>query len=170
MSEGTPIARLATRRLDLFFVCFFAFFAFSSFFSDALHALGLIHGDGFWERANRWYSELAGDAFFAADNPFTHFNTGCSAFVFGPFYLVLVYAFVRGANWIRSPSLLYVGAMLHGALEFFWWEFQIGPPPERLAIFWAFNGPYVVLPILLGIRIWRPNPFSTGTAGSTGVL
>ncbi len=155
-----PASALSTRRRDIFFVCCFAFFAFSSIFSDSFHALNLIHGDGFWARANRWYAEIAGDGFFAAGHGFMRFNTGCSGLVFGPFYLVLVYAFYRGENWIRTPGLLYVGAMMHGVLEFVWWEFTIGPAPEKLLIFWAFNGPYVLVPILLGIRIWRPQPFA----------
>lgn len=35
----------------------------------------------------------------------------------------------------------------------------LGPAPGETLIFWAFNGPYAVVPILLGVRMWKPNPF-----------
>ena len=52
---------LSSRKKDIFFVVCFSFFAFSSFFSDSWHALGLLEGDAFWSRANRWYGEIAQD-------------------------------------------------------------------------------------------------------------
>lgn len=41
-------------------------------------------------------------------------QTFISAFVFGPFYLLLVYAFSTGRDWIRMPAILYVSAMTYG--------------------------------------------------------
>jgi hypothetical protein len=158
MSEAT--LPLSQRKRDWLFVGAFAFFAFSSFFSDAWHALGLLEGDQFWAVANRWYAEVAGDAFFAADHRYVRVNTAISGFVYGPFYLVLVYAFVRGKNWVRTPALIYVGAMLHGFTEYVVYEYWIGPPPREALIFWAFNGPYAVIPFLLGVRMWKADPFS----------
>ena len=84
--QGTPISE---RPRDWFFVIAFSFFAFSSFFSDSWHALGLLHGDGFWPEANRWYAEVAGDEFFKADHKFVRVNTGISGMIYGPFYLFL---------------------------------------------------------------------------------
>ncbi len=150
---------LCQRKGDLFFAVCFACFAFSSFFSDAVHALGWMHGEGFWAESNRWYAQVAGDRFFASDPAFLRVRTAISAFVYGPFYLVLVYAFVRGANWIRLPALLYVGAMTVGVVEFLAWEFALGLPPQNLPVFLAFNLPYLIVPLLLGARMWRPHPF-----------
>ncbi len=158
-SNGSP---LSSRPRDWFFVLAFSFFAFSSFFSDAWHALGLLEGDAFWARANRWYIEVAGDSYLAAGHAYSRVNSGISGLVFGPFYLVLVYALIKGKSWIRVPALLYVGAMLHGAIEFFVWEYWIGPRPGNPLVFWAFNGPYVLIPFLLGVRMWRSNPFGAG--------
>ena len=161
LTEGLPI-RLRPR--DWFFVACFSFFAFSSFFSDSWHALGLLEGDAFWARANRWYAELADDQFFAEDHPFLRINTGISGMIFGPFYLLLVYAFIRGKNWIRIPAFIYVGAMLHGMLEFCIAEYWIGPPPGNALIFWLFNGPYALIPLLLAYRMRKPNPFGDAHA------
>ena len=147
------------RKLDLFFVICFSFFAFSSAFSDALHTLGMLDGEGFWADANRGYGEAAGDQLFLAAPEFLSANVGISAFVYGPFYLLLVYAFLRGANWIRIPAFVYVGALLHGITEFFYWEFVMGPSPTQPAIFFAFNGPYLIVPLLLAWRMRKPQPF-----------
>lgn len=151
---------LLERPRDIFFVVAFSFFAFSSCFSDALHGLNLIDADSFWGRANLWYIDAAGDEFMRADNHFSRINTAISGLVYGPFYLLLVYAFVRGKNWIRLPAMLYVGAMLHGYFEFMWWEHTLGQTPTNQLVFWAFNGPYGVVPILLAIRMWKPEPFA----------
>ncbi len=164
MSESGTGLPLSLRKRDIFFVCCFSFFAFSSFFSDSWHALGLLEGDGFWPAANRWYGELAQDHFFEIGHQFVRVNTGISGMIFGPFYLVLVYAFIKGKNWIRPMALVYVGAMLHGCTEFLIYEYWIGPPPGKPLIFWAFNGPYWVVPFLLGVRMWKPNPFGSPSA------
>ena len=161
-TDGLPLSQ---RRKDIFFVVCFSFFAFSSFFSDSWHALGLLEGDAFWSRANRWYGEIAQDHFFLADHPYVRVNTGISGMVYGPFYLLLVYAFIKGKNWIQPMALVYVGAMLHGCTEFFIYEYWIGPPPGNPLVFWAFNGPYWVIPFLLGIRMWKPNPFGVRGVG-----
>lgn len=49
--------------------------------------------------------------------------------------------------------------MLHGMVEYITWEYWLGPAPGEALIFWAFNGPYAIVPILLGVRMWKPNPF-----------
>ena len=81
-SDGLP---LSLRKKDIFFVVCFSFFAFSSFFSDSLHALGLLDGDGFWARATHWYGEFAEDQFFLADHLYLRVNTGISGMIYGPF-------------------------------------------------------------------------------------
>jgi hypothetical protein len=152
---------LKERPRDWFFIVFFSFFVFSSFCSDAFHGLGMLDDTTFWGRANLWYGRLAGDDFLLADNAFARYSTLVSGFIYGPFYLVLVYAFVRGKNFIRLPALIYVGAMLHGWVEFMWWEYSLGTPPRVPFIFWAFYLPYGVVPVLLAIRMWKPEPFSS---------
>jgi hypothetical protein len=50
--------------------------------------------------------------------------------------------------------------MLHGYVEFMWWEYALGTPPRNPLVFWAFNGPYGVVPVLLAIRMWKERPFA----------
>lgn len=78
-------------------------------------------------------------------------------FVFGPFYLVLIYAFVRECEWIRGPALLYAGAIVYSTLVYFGVEFLT--ELERADIVWVItiNIPYTIVPILLALRV-RPAP------------
>ena len=160
MADADRTSPLSSRKRDWFFVCAFSFFAFSSFFSDAWHGLDLLDETSFWGRANLWYGRIAGDDFLLGDHDFARYSTLISGFVYGPFYLALVYAFVKGKNWIRTPAFLYVGAMLHGYFEFMWWEHALGEPPRVPLVFWAFNAPYGIVPILLAVRMWKPEPFA----------
>jgi hypothetical protein len=83
--------------------------------------------------------------------------------VYGPFYLVLVYALVRGRNWIQLPAVIYAtmissitGIIVFGVEFFGEPEFQTQNPAKFL----AFNVPYVAIPLLLLIRMRKPMPFT----------
>lgn len=88
--------------------------------------------------------------------------TGLSAFLYGPFYLVLVHALLRARDWIQLPAVIYAtmiaaitGILVFG-VEFFGepqWRCQ--NVPKLL----AYNTPYVVVPLLLLIRMRTPRPF-----------
>ena len=156
--ERTPLGTpLSSRKRDWFFVVMLAIFTSSSIFSDAFHALGITSGA--FGDANAYYAELAGDTFFASNPLPLRVRLYFSAFVFGPITLLLAWGFVRGVNGIRPIALLYAGTMIVGVLEFFGWEWASGTPPSHLIPFFAFNGPYLVVPVLLAIRMWQPLPF-----------
>ncbi|MEC3980917.1 EXPERA domain-containing protein [Amycolatopsis sp. H20-H5] len=86
--------------------------------------------------------------------------TGLSAFVYLPFYVVLVFALLTGQHWIQLPSVVYAtmivtltGVVVFG-VEFF------GEPATRTqnpAKFLAFNLPYV---LVLLVRMREPAPFT----------
>jgi hypothetical protein len=154
-----PGLPLSQRKRDAFFIVAFAFFSFSSFYSDACYTLYGMHGDAGCVQANRTYVELAGDGLFATQPGFMRTRTALSAFVYGPFYLLLIWAFARGANWIRLPALLYVGSMVLGVCEHLIWEFALGITPQRPVVFFVFTLPYLWVPLLLGARMWRAQPF-----------
>jgi hypothetical protein len=51
----------------------------------------------------------------AANPRFVQVTVGfVSALLFGVFYLVLIYAFVRGREWIRLPATFYAGMIVMG--------------------------------------------------------
>ena len=163
MDFSRRLIPLRDRRRDWFFVLAFGCFAFSSFTSDALVALGVpmaADAPGFWARANYWYA--AGTDPLLLANPLAlRISTFIAAFVYGPFYLVLVYALVTGRDWIRMPAVVYVSVMTYGMLMFLGLEFLGDSPPTNFPRFAAFNFPYLVIPLMLGYRMRHPYPFST---------
>lgn len=157
---------LRDRPGDWFFILAFGFFAFSSFFSDIYCALR-VHltpdSPNFWVRANYWYADKT-DPLLLALPTFLWLQTFISAFVFGPFYLVLVYAVGRGRNWIRMPAIIYASVMTYAMAITLGVEYLGDLPPENDAKFLAFNLPYLVFPLILAWRMRRPHPFSAPAA------
>jgi hypothetical protein len=156
---------LRERRLDLFFAFVFLLFAVTSGISDAIPTLGIeMTPDSAnpLARANYWYA-VDTDPLFMHPPVWMRLVTGLSAFVYGPFYLVLAYALVKGKNWIQLPAVIYAttissitGVLVFG-VEFF------GEPEWRctnLAKFLPLNLPYVLIPLLLLVRMRKPMPFA----------
>jgi hypothetical protein len=156
---------LKDRRIDLFFAVLFLVFAVTSGISDAVPTLGIEMSPDSpnpLARANYWYA-IDADPLFMHPPVWMRFVTGLSTFVYGPFYLVLAYALIKGKNWIQLPAVIYAtrissitGIIVFG-VEFF------GEPEFRTKNafkFIAFNTPYVLMPILLLIRMRKPMPFT----------
>ena len=97
-----------------------------------------------------------------------------SALLFGVFYLVLIYAFVRGREWIRLPATFYAGMIVMGTGVYLavgalgdapLFALACGPgsgfdykSPNVLLSF-AVNGLYPLVALLLVARMWRAHPF-----------
>ena len=158
-SETIPLQQ---RPADLLFAAFFAFATWSSWFSDIVPALGITIAENSPSRLGRltyFYAKDA-DPLLIAQPYYLRISCFISAFVFGAFYPVLVYALVTGKSWIRMPAIVYASAMTYGMIMFFCFEF-FGPlPPTNLGWFALWNLPYLVVPLLLAYRMWHPDPFS----------
>ncbi len=156
---------LRDRKIDLFFAVVFLTFAVTSGIADAVPTLGIEmapDSPNFLARANYWYAVDA-DPLFMHPPVWMRIVTGLSTFVYGPFYLLLAWALIKGRNWIQLPAVIYAtmistitGIIVFG-VEFF------GEPALRTQNplkFLAFNTPYVVLPLLLLARMRKPEPFT----------
>ena len=154
-------APLRDRPADLALAAFFTFATWSSWFSDIVPALGMTIAENSPSRLGRltyFYAKDA-DPLLIASPFYLRISCFISAFVFGCFYPVLVYALVTGKDWIRMPAIVYASAMTYGMVMFLCFEF-FGPlPPTRLAWFAFWNLPYLVVPLLLAYRMWEPDPF-----------
>ena len=83
------------------------------------------------------------------------------AFMFGPFYAAAIYAFARGREWIRTPSLLWAGMMLANVTIILSEELA-GPhaSPRPLVVVLA-NAGWLVVPVLVAWRMSRgEHPFT----------
>ena len=164
MNESANLP-LKDRRIDLFFAVLFLVFAVTSGISDAVPTLGIEmspDSSNPLARANYWYA-IDADPLFMHPPVWMRFVTGLSTFVYGPFYLVLAYALIKGKNWIQLPAVIYAtmissitGIIVFG-VEFFGEPEWQTPNPVK---FLAFNLPYVLVPLLLLVRMRKPLPFT----------
>ncbi len=157
---------LRDRKIDIFFMVMFSLFACTSAISDAIPTLGIEmsqHAPTFLGRANWGYGHDT-DPLFIMPPVWMRFCTGLSAFVYGPFYLLLVYCLAKGKNWIQVPAVMYAtaisvvtGVVVFGA-EFF------GEDPamrvQNVTKFLSLNLPYVIIPLLLLARMRKESPFT----------
>lgn len=162
MPQNLPLSQ---RPFDYFFVVIFSLFFITSMISDMVPTLtGALdpHSTSIFVKMNYNYA-IGCDPLFLNPPVWMRFVTGLSAFVYGPFYLVLVYAFTRGWNRIQVPAIMYgsvisfiTGVVVFG-VEFF------GEPEWRCqnpGKFLPLNLPYVLVPLLLIVRMRKEFPFT----------
>lgn len=165
MSAELVTLRLNKRPFDYVFVVFFCWAFVSCMISDAIPTLGIPQTADTTNILAQWnytYSHI-NDPLFMNPPVWMRFVTGLSAFVYAPFYIVLVYAIIRGRNWIQIWAVIYATMIvtLTGIVVFgveFFGEAQYRTPNP--AGFLAFNLPYVLIPLLLLIRMRKPLPFT----------
>jgi hypothetical protein len=107
---------LRERRRDWFFIVVFAMFASTSFLIDTANMVGRPNPHSHNPMARLIYAQVGGhDPLLMANPRFVQLTVGLvSALLFGVFYLVVIYAFVRGREWIRLPAIFGAGMIVMG--------------------------------------------------------
>jgi len=83
------------------------------------------------------------------------------AVLFGPFYAFGIYAFTKGREWIRIPSIIYASVMLTNVTIILGEEF-FGPhaAPNPLNVIGA-NALWLIIPVYIIWRMWtNEHPFT----------
>jgi hypothetical protein len=79
---------------------------------------------------------------------------------FGPFYAFAIYAFIRGRNWIRMPSVVWASVMMTNVIIIMSEETAGPHATPHLGRVWAANLPWLIFPVLVLLRMWkRERPF-----------
>jgi hypothetical protein len=83
------------------------------------------------------------------------------AVVFGPYYAAAIYAFIKGKNWIRIPTLV-IMPILFTNVFIICSEEIFGPTPAiNLPLVLFANLPWALLPIFLVWKMWKnEHPFT----------
>ena len=83
-----------------------------------------------------------------------------SPLFYGPFYLLAIFAFITGKEWIRIPGLLWAwGCFLTvAAIILEEWDGDFPSPDFHLAA--LANAPYCIVPLFLIARLWGAHPFT----------
>lgn len=151
---------LERRPHDRWLVAGLVIFALTSVFVDRLAAMDVdFNGDGWWLGVLRWYGENY-DPLFLANPQWLRVMSGISAFIFGPAYLVIAWATVRGENAIRTPALVLASTLLYSMVVHLWMELYGEYPVPNLPVLLAVYAPYAAMPFALFWRFRRRSPFS----------
>jgi hypothetical protein len=141
--------------VDRVLVAFFALFAFTSIVMEPYITFGVDlaratdpFGRAWYFYARKW------DPLFLDRPVYMRVMTGIDEWIYGPMYLVLIYAILRRRPWIRSPALLYCGAIIYSTLVYFFIEFLSEGHRANLLMVTVVNAPYTIIPCLLAWRMW----------------
>jgi len=107
-----------------------------------------------------WYGRTFDPALMARE-PWWRATIWIDVIGFGPFYAFAIYAFIKGRDWIRLPSLLWAAVMVTNVTIILFEEF-LGPhATPRPGIVLMLNLPWLLMPPLLVARMWRhERPFT----------
>lgn len=161
--QAMPGASIGQRKVDWLFIAVLCFFIFTSFLIDVPYVLAIFFGIELPMIPLLLQPYLdAADPLMASAPPFLMVAVFLSGFVWGPFYLFLIRAFIRQQAGIRIPVFIYCGAMTMAMLMIFAEELYSHVPgwqtPDVIA-FMATNLPYLLMPVALAIRFRSSEPF-----------
>jgi hypothetical protein len=156
----SDILELRDRPRDRWFVVGFLVFAATSFLVDRLAALDVdFCGEQRMWGALCWYGEHL-DPLFLANPQWLRVMSGVSAWVFGPMYLLMAWAFWRGVEAIRLPAIAWAVAILYSMVVHLWMEFFGELPPPNAPLLLVIYLPYVALPCAVLWRLRSGRPFT----------
>jgi hypothetical protein len=160
---------LAERRLDLAFIGFFLVnLLFITYIVD-LEQIVIRDAVSFtyplWPPAPlvdlvHWYGRTF-DPLLMARPPFWKASSWLDALLFGPYYVAATYAFWKGRDWIRLPTIIYATMLFTNVAMIMSEEAWGVSASPRLAIVAALNLPRFLVPVALIARVWpSEHPFT----------
>ncbi|MCU1507788.1 MAG: hypothetical protein JWQ12_53 [Glaciihabitans sp.] len=156
---------LRQRPIDIAFIVIFSVFIVTCIISDSIEGLGIPQTATTTNILAQWnytYSSQY-DPLYMSEPLWLRMISGTSAFVYLPFYVILIVSLVRGWNRIQLFAVIYATMIISlTAIPIFGVEF-FGGPGERTPNpvgFLLYNGPYVLFPLILLIRMRKPLPFT----------
>lgn len=84
-----------------------------------------------------------------------------SPFIYAPFYLVAIYAFVFEKEWIRAPTLMWGWGLLLTMVVILREEFFGKYATKDPFLFSLAYGGYMLMPLLVMLRVARTPVFGT---------
>ncbi|HJO23820.1 MAG: hypothetical protein CMJ98_13770 [Planctomycetes bacterium] len=148
----TPIHR---RPLDLLLVLFFVISVLYGFLFSLPEGLGAsVSADSPWPplRALHWWAVAEEPAHL---DPPPNLIAAClfDGLFQAPVLLFVIVGLVRLRAWLRPLGLVYAGAATTNMFFYFMQTFAGPYPPPNVAYYLAFNLPWLIAPIVLGVRL-----------------
>jgi hypothetical protein len=83
------------------------------------------------------------------------------ALFFGPFYAVALYAYIRGRDWIRMPTVVWASVLMTNVTIILFEEVAGPSATPQLPLVILLNLPWLLVPIAALFRMWRnEHPFT----------
>jgi len=161
-----PQVSIFRRPLDLGLVIFFVLSILYGFLDSLPEAIGFkVAPDSPWPPLRSLYDwAVAQEPQHLNPPPSLIATTLFDGFIQTPVLFFVVYGLVRCRPWIRTLSLIYSGAAVINMFMYFTTT-MLGPnPPPHPAIYWPFNLPWLIAPLILGIRMLPEEPFAKPAA------
>ena len=167
MTSESRVTNLPLRKrpIDIAFIVIFSVFIVTCIISDSVEGLGIpqtAHSANILAQWNYTYS-LHNDPLYGQEPLWLRLISGTSAFIYLPFYVLLIISLVKGWNRIQLFAVIYATMIISlTAIPIFGVEF-LGAPGERTPNplgFLSYNAPYVILPFFLLLRMRKPLPFT----------
>ena len=155
---------LSKRPVDIFFICVFSIFIVTCIISDSVEGLGIpqvAHSTNVLAQWNYTYASHY-DPLYQREDVWLRFISGTSAFLYLPFYVILIISLAKGWNRVQIFAVIYATMIISlTAIPIFGDEF-FGPAADRTpnpGMFLVYNGAYVLIPLILLLRMRKPLPF-----------
>ena len=169
---------LAERKLDIVFIGFFlvnlCFITYVVDFEQLVVADPAQFTYPLWPPAAmidlvHWYGRNF-DPLLIARPPFWMATIWIDALLFGPYYVAALYAFWKGRDWIRLPSIIYATMLFTNVVIILFEETAGQFASPKLAVVVALNLPWLLMPIAIIVRMWRSeHPFTRELPGTSAV-
>jgi hypothetical protein len=105
-----------------------------------------------------WYGSSF-DPLLMARPPWWKMTIWVDVLLYGPFYVLAIYAFIKGRDWIRIPAFFYSGMMLMGVSIILGEEIAGPHATPHFPLVLALNLPWLLTPIFLTLRLRKEHPF-----------
>jgi hypothetical protein len=81
--------------------------------------------------------------------------------LFGPYYAFAIYAFIKGKDWIRIPTIIYSSILFTNVFIIMSEEFWGPHASNAIVIVTIANAPWFLFPIFLVWKMWKnEHPFT----------
>jgi hypothetical protein len=107
------------------------------------------------------------DPALMAREPWWRATIWIDALGFGPFYVIAIWAFVKGREWIRIPSIIWASVMITNVTVILFEEMIGRHATPRPGVVLMANAAWFLYPIGIYLRMLREHPFSVEDAASS---
>jgi hypothetical protein len=88
--------------------------------------------------------------------------------VFGPFYAAAIWAYAKGREWIRLPSIIWATMLFTNVFIILFDELKGVHATPRPGIVVMANAAWMVVPVIVAWRMWREHPFTEPAPAALG--